>query len=146
METFAPLPVDLNNLLEEDPYFSLSQFDLELQQQAQAALLQENWQDFDKYLPIDNQLLNNVQAQPIFMNDTSLLYQQSQLSPIPSPTPVNETPALDNNKQVKQEYASPESLPHSPPQNMNDKSLDFMNWSISATPTLDTQGKMANPA
>lgn len=147
MEAFAPLPVDLfadpNALLDDDPstYFSLSQFDLELQQQAQAALFQQDsWQDFDKYLPLDNQLFNNTatlrndqQAQPIFMNNNnnnyntnpSLLYEplsdllpyQQQVKPV---FDINSTaPNWDNNDgiNIKQEYASPESMPYSPPQN-----------------------------
>ncbi|RCI05298.1 hypothetical protein CU098_010773 [Rhizopus stolonifer] len=143
MEAFAPIPVDLfadsNAILDEDQsnYFSLSQFDLELQQQAQAALLQQDsWQDFDKYLPMDNQLFNtnnlrNQEAQPIFMNNTNsnfnsdptLLYEpladllpQQQFKPIFDANATN----LDNNNNVniKQEYASPESLPYSPPQSM----------------------------
>ncbi|KAI8888858.1 hypothetical protein K501DRAFT_329497 [Backusella circina FSU 941] len=155
MEAFAPLPVDLfadNTLMDDDPYFSLSQFDLELQQQAQAALQQESWQDFDKYLPIDNQLfdsnIRNEQAQPIFMNgaidytDPSLLYeplveitppqqpqsqqhplqkqyqQQQQLSsePIVRKQSYPKEWAQQPNVIIKQEYASPESLPYSPPQ------------------------------
>jgi hypothetical protein len=145
MEVFAPLPVDIfadsSAILDEDSsnYFSLSQFDLELQQQAQAALLQQDsWQDFDKYLPLDNQLFNNTvtlrndqQAQPIFMNnnnnyntDPSLLYEplsdllpfQQQAKPL---FDVNSTAPNYNNDNVniKQEYASPESMPYSPPQN-----------------------------
>ncbi|KAG1119409.1 hypothetical protein G6F42_012982 [Rhizopus arrhizus] len=147
MEAFAPLPADLfadpNNILDDDPstYFSLSQFDLELQQQAQAALLQQDsWQDFDKYLPIDNQLFlnNNIarneQAQPIFnqntaanannyhQQDPSLFYEPlAGLLPPPSTQPTSKPPAYDNSQQwdnsvnIKQEYASPESLPYSPP-------------------------------
>ncbi|KAL7316866.1 hypothetical protein PS15m_003301 [Mucor circinelloides] len=147
MEAFAPLPVDLfadpNNILDDDPstYFSLSQFDLELQQQAQAALFQQDsWQDFDKYLPIDNQLFlnNNIarneQAQPIFSQNTatnannyhqqdpSLFYEPLDgLLPPPSTQPTSKPPAYDNSQQwdnsvnIKQEYASPESLPYSPP-------------------------------
>ncbi|KAL9554380.1 hypothetical protein MBANPS3_002825 [Mucor bainieri] len=146
MEAFAPLPVDLfadpNNILDDDPstYFSLSQFDLELQQQAQAALLQQDsWQDFDKYLPIDNQLFlnnstaRNEQAQPIFSQSTASnvnTYQQQDPSlfyeplagilPAQSTQPSTKPPAYDNSQQwdgsvnIKQEYASPESLPYSP--------------------------------
>jgi hypothetical protein len=177
MEAFAPLPVDLfadNTLLDDDPYFSLSQFDLELQQQAQAALQQESWQDFDKYLPIDNQLfdsnIKNDEAQPIFMNgamdytDPSLLYEplveitppqqpfpqqpQQQQPQQQQPQPQQQQQQLQQqqlqqqqlqqqqlasepimrkesyskewtqqpNISIKQEYASPESLPYSPPQ------------------------------
>lgn len=149
MEAFAPLPVDLfadsSNMLDDDPsnYFSLSQFDLELQQQAQAALLQQDsWQDFDKYLPIDNQLfLNNTtrneQAEPIFnqsnaissfnQQDPSLLYEPlaGLLPPQSNQNPTTKPPAYDNIQQwdnnngnsinIKQEYSSPESLPYSPP-------------------------------
>lgn len=162
MDAFGPLPVDLfatdsSGLIEEDPYFSLSQFDLELQQQAQAALLQqESWQDFDKYLPMDNQLFNsnnirNEEAQPIFNMNTStfnnvnsnnnLLYEPLSdllpLQPQPQPQPQQQTQQqqqektlFDNNMSnsnwnnnntnvnIKNEYASPESLPYSPPQNM----------------------------
>jgi hypothetical protein len=145
MEAFAPLPVDLfadNTLLDDDPYFSLSQFDLELQQQAQAALQQESWQDFDKYLPIDNQLFDsnvrNDEAQPIFMNgaidytDPSLLYEPIvEITPPQQPLPQQQQLASEPimrkesyskewtqqpNISIKQEYASPESLPYSPPQ------------------------------
>ncbi|KAG0172836.1 hypothetical protein DFQ28_009798 [Apophysomyces sp. BC1034] len=51
METFAPY----NEENDSTSYFSLAQFDAELQQQAQFALQQEpeGWQDFDKLLPID---------------------------------------------------------------------------------------------
>ncbi|GAN06243.1 hypothetical protein MAM1_0116d05723 [Mucor ambiguus] len=146
MEAFAPLPVDLfadpNNILDDDPstYFSLSQFDLELQQQAQAALLQQDsWQDFDKYLPIDNQLFlnnstaRNEQAQPIFtqsnvsnansyqQQDSSLFYEPLAGILPQSTQPTTKPPAYDNSQQwdnsvnIKQEYASPESLPYSPP-------------------------------
>ena len=153
MEAFAPLPVDLfsndGGLNEEDPstYFSLSQFDMELQQQAQAALLeQDSWQDFDKYLPIDNQIFsNNTQAQPIFMGNTmnstfntdaTLLYEPlSDLLPqqqqqqqqqqqknffdnMNNPTIVSSSVGSNTMPNVKNEYASPESLPYSPPQNI----------------------------
>ncbi|CEP14595.1 hypothetical protein [Parasitella parasitica] len=156
MEAFAPLPVDLfadpDNLLEDDPsnYFSLSQFDLELQQQAQAALLQQDsWQDFDKYLPMDNQsFLNNAtrnpQAEPIFSQNTfinpnsfqqqdpSLLYEplSGLLPPQSTQIPSTKPPAYDsaqqwdiNNSGIKQEYASPESLPYSPPPNQQQQQL-----------------------
>ncbi|GAA5798882.1 hypothetical protein HPULCUR_004289 [Helicostylum pulchrum] len=134
METFAPYPLDLfsndntGGLNDEDTsnYFSLSQFDLELQQQAQAALQQDSWQDFDRYLPIDNQLfggnsnlMRNEQAQPIFMsnsiyNDPTLLYE-----PLADLLPTQQQKSMfDNNSTVKNEYASPESLPYSPPQNL----------------------------
>ncbi|KAG0761186.1 hypothetical protein G6F60_007757 [Rhizopus arrhizus] len=127
METFAPFPVDFladnnnNNtaLNEEDPYFSLSQFDFELQQQAQAALQQqESWQDFDKYLSLDtdnsNQLLMN---QPMLMNttfnDPSLLYAPLN-EIIPTQQNYLKKSTVDNHV-VKQEYETPESLPYSPP-------------------------------
>ncbi|KAG2233875.1 hypothetical protein INT48_005216 [Thamnidium elegans] len=139
METFAPYPLDLFStdntgaLNDEDTsnYFSLSQFDLELQQQAQAALQQDSWQDFDKYLPIDNQLfggnsnlMRNEQAQPIFMsntiyNDPSLLYDPlTDLLPITTQQQKSIFDNNNNNSTVKNEYASPESLPYSPPQNI----------------------------
>jgi hypothetical protein len=126
METFASFPVDFladnnNNtaLNEEDPYFSLSQFDFELQQQAQAALQQqESWQDFDKYLSLDtdnsNQLLMN---QPMLMNNTfndpSLLYAPLN-EIIPTQQNYLKKSTMDNHV-VKQEYETPESLPYSPP-------------------------------
>ncbi|CAO3615542.1 unnamed protein product [Mucor fragilis] len=166
MEAFAPLPVDLfadpNNILDDDPstYFSLSQFDLELQQQAQAALLQQDsWQDFDKYLPIDNQLFlnnsttRNEQAQPIFnqsavsnastyqQQDASLFYEPlAGILPPQSAQPTTKPPAYDNSQQwdssvnVKQEYASPESLPYSPPSS----NMPPQQSSIAATATAST--------
>ncbi|KAI9487376.1 MAG: hypothetical protein EXX96DRAFT_605344 [Benjaminiella poitrasii] len=213
MEAFAPLPADLfadsSAILEEDPsnYFSLSQFDLELQQQAQAALLQQDtWQDFDKYLPIDNQLFSSItnnrneQAQPIFMNNnnnnnnnndnnSTLLYdpvadllspqQQQQQQQQQSKVVYDNNLAINSNwedtkNNVKQEYASPESLPYSPPQNNNMQanlslspppsqqqdmplfhsssknsnlttpSLDFMNWNNN--PLSNTTPIDTNPA
>jgi hypothetical protein len=180
MEAFAPLPVELfstdtNGLNEEDPstYFSLSQFDLELQQQAHAALLQqESWQDFDKYLPMDNQLFNNnsitnEQAQPMFnmnnsafnSNSNTLLYElndllsstqqqqqqqnQRQQKPI-FDTSTNITAATsvsnwNNNITIKNEFASPESLPYSPPQNMQS------NLSLSPSPNQQQQQQQHQP-
>lgn len=140
METFAPL-FNEGAMFDEDPYFSLSQFDIEIQQQAQAALLpQEAWQDFDKYLPM-NQLFQQEEAQPIFMNNhytETLLYE----------------PLQDKKEwSVKHEYASPESLPESPPllQSTPDMPLfqstphldytppiDFMTW----TTPLDSTAKV----
>lgn len=208
MEAFAPLPIDLfadsNTLLEDDPntYFSLSQFDLELQQQAQAALLQqESWQDFDKYLPLE---FNDTQAQPIFTNNatqqqqpifnfndaSTILYeplsdlipqQQHHQHQQPQPSPQHQQPQpqhtspleslqsqedviFDNMSKdtIKQEYASPESMPYSPPQNLQSNMsadntentkitskqttspIDFMNWNspLSTTPIDATQGKI----
>ncbi|KAG0171615.1 hypothetical protein DFQ28_000682 [Apophysomyces sp. BC1034] len=82
----------INN--EDDPYFSLSQFDLELQQQAQVSLQQgaaiNHWQDFDKYLPIDcNPFLlqpSNVQhVTPPHSNNITLtpqsIFMDNQLFP-----------------------------------------------------------------
>jgi hypothetical protein len=59
MEAFASLPQDLtdrslnNDDRHPQSYLSLSQFDIELQQQAQLAMQQEieAWQDFENYLP-----------------------------------------------------------------------------------------------
>ncbi|CAO3609897.1 unnamed protein product [Cunninghamella echinulata] len=87
METFIQEP-NLNVLGDNnETLFSLSQFDLELQQQAQAALQQQRlqqqsnhisnyqqqqqrpsnqnniWQDFDRFLPID--------CQPFMMNNNN---------------------------------------------------------------------------
>ncbi|CAO3657556.1 unnamed protein product [Mucor hiemalis] len=119
---------------------------MELQQQAQAALLeQDSWQDFDKYLPMDTQLFsNNNQAQPIFMNNnttaapfndtTTLLYEPlSDLMPVQqqqqqqqqqkvfdvNPSTNNNWNNNNNNVIIKNEYASPESLPYSSPQNLS---------------------------
>lgn len=122
MEAFAPLPIDLfadtSNYLQQDddPYFSLSQFDLELQQQAQAAILQQdnntnNWQDFDKYLPIDTKQHHDfAQAQPIFMNNSQPIFNTFNnntlfYEPIAFQQLINEKP------KVKEEYSSPESVP-----------------------------------
>ncbi|KAI9263720.1 hypothetical protein BY458DRAFT_491172 [Sporodiniella umbellata] len=108
METFAPFPVDFitdNTLLnEDDPYFSLSQFDFELQQQAQAALQQESWQDFDKYLSLETDF-NAPMMDSASFNDPSLLY-----APLNLPEKKEDWP---NN--IKQEYGTPESIPYSPP-------------------------------
>ncbi|KAK4520426.1 uncharacterized protein ATC70_008561 [Mucor velutinosus] len=172
MEAFAPLPVDLfadtNNILDDDPstYFSLSQFDLELQQQAQAALLQQDsWQDFDKYLPIDNQLFlnsstaRNEQAQPIFnqsavsnannhqLQDPSLFYE-----PLTGILPPQSTkpPAYDNSQQwdnsvnIKLEYASPESLPYSPPSsNLPSQQISVATSTANASATATTAAAAA---
>ncbi|KAI8373372.1 hypothetical protein EDC96DRAFT_499115 [Choanephora cucurbitarum] len=150
MEAFAPLSLDLfaeaNGGLDEDQsnFFSLSQFDMELQQQAQAALQQESWQDFDKYLAVDNQLFNaatntarNQEAQPIFVNNdtmpgnnfndqSTMLYEplanllppsQGQSKALFDPNWNNNSNSENNNMNFKNEYASPESLPYSPPHN-----------------------------
>ncbi|KAI8969262.1 hypothetical protein BDF20DRAFT_991056 [Mycotypha africana] len=263
MEAFAPLPINLfadsdqsngggsnriNNRDDEAAaYFSLSQFDFELQQQAQAALLQQNlWQDFDKYLPMDSQpfnpmsnnlnidttttmtnssrsqnlnnnaniLLRSREAESIFTtpttatsaaastaqstnssdyfnipsaNNTPLLYEPLKdllppnaqqpivVSQHPSvvstnsnfiennnivttgnsstlpPQPTNwVTKEIDNSK-AKQDYASPESLPYSPPQNMqstmslspplpnsNQQAISFFQFPESASPTSES--------
>jgi hypothetical protein len=174
MEAYPPLPVDLfagsSAVLDDDPstYFSLSQFDLELQQQAQAALLQQDsWQDFDKYLPLDNQLFNNgtlrndQQAQPIFMNNNnnyntepSLLYEplsdllpfQQQAKPL---FDVNSTaPNWDNNNDtvnIKQEYASPESMPYSPPENIQSHLPSSPQQTANQMPLFQQQSNLASP-
>ncbi|KAI8982689.1 helix-loop-helix DNA-binding domain-containing protein [Pilobolus umbonatus] len=125
MDTFAPL-FNEGAIFDEDPYFSLSQFDIELQQQAQAALLpQEAWHDFDKYLPAFEE------SQPIFMNDYAIVYEDK--------------------KQVQHEYASPESLPESPPRQSaspdmplftphldSTPPIDFMSWTLPANTTIET--------
>ncbi|RCI01011.1 hypothetical protein CU097_015208 [Rhizopus azygosporus] len=123
METFTPFPVDFltenNTLNDDDPYFSLSQFDFELQQQAQAALQQDSWQDFDKYLSLDsNQLINQQQQQQQqLFNDPNLFYAplneimpMDQKAAIDQPNPLND----DWKENIKQEYNTPESLPFSP--------------------------------
>jgi hypothetical protein len=54
MEVFASLPPHQKSTNSEDEHFlSLSQFDVELQQQAQLAMEQELavWEDFENYLP-----------------------------------------------------------------------------------------------
>lgn len=184
MEAFAPLPVDLFStdtgaLNEEDTsaYFSLSQFDLELQAQAQAALLQQDsWQDFDRYLPIDNQLFSNSineQAQPIFMNTTSYNDPSLLYEPLSNLIPQQQKTNLFDNyttiTSIKNEYASPESLPYSPPSLSpsqlgqqtalfqssssvtaspqtetkplpTNTPLDFMNWNTAGS-SFDSQGK-----
>ncbi|KAI9354929.1 hypothetical protein BD770DRAFT_346894 [Pilaira anomala] len=155
MEAFAPYPVDLfstdnSGVLneEENPnYFSLSQFDLELQQQAQQALQQDAWQDFDRYLPIDNQLfgsnlLRNEQAQPIFTyNDPSLLYE-----PLADLLPLQQQQQQknllfdqSNTTIIKNEYASPESLPYSSPQQQQMQSLEQQNTPLFQPTTPPSQ-------
>ena len=131
METFASFPVDFltenNTLNDDDPYFSLSQFDFELQQQAQAALQQDSWQDFDKYLSLDsNQLINQQQQQQQqqqLFNDPNLFYAplneiipMDQKAAIDQPNPLND----DWKKNIKQECNTPESLPFSPLQQQDE--------------------------
>lgn len=137
-----------------DPFFSLSQFDLELQQQAQAAIQQQHsqdpqtqlqqqqqqqqrpvqnlWQDFDRYLPIDcqsfmmNEPLTNAPnttlidgTSPFITTTTSLtppVYEQpstkkhdADLSP---PYDFDITPIVRSQwateDLIKKEYPSPE--------------------------------------
>lgn len=66
MEAFSSLPAATQHKLstsnndEDASYLSLSQFDVELQQQAQLAMQQEieAWQDFENYLPPVNNHVN----------------------------------------------------------------------------------------
>ncbi|KAG1468815.1 hypothetical protein G6F56_003618 [Rhizopus delemar] len=132
METFTPFPVDFitdNTLLnEDDPYFSLSQFDFELQQQAQAALQQESWQDFDKYLSLETNF-NAPMMDSTSFNDPSLIY-----APLNLPEKKEEWP-----NDVKQEYGTPESIPYSPLLQQDAKNVN-LNQSpklAQSTPTLN---------
>ncbi|KAL0079468.1 helix-loop-helix DNA-binding domain-containing transcription factor [Phycomyces blakesleeanus] len=127
MESFAPLPEDLfdDNLRDDNnnAYLSLAQFDVGLQQQAQAALQQGAWQDFDNFLPVDYHpmFLSNQPITPpsthipygpdsTFIYDTKKQQQQQQL-----PTDLNTTNTTNTTNTwpepviVKQEQHSPET-------------------------------------
>lgn len=134
METFNRPPND-----QRESYQSLSQFDEELQQQAQLALEQEMeaWKDFENYLPpvdyrqynqpiINNQLMdintnnNNMMnlAQPNLYNnqwdETNQINQHlSPHSSFGSPDSFLD-PSDINDKNMYQQHPSPISAYHTP--------------------------------
>ncbi|KAG1171284.1 hypothetical protein G6F70_006228 [Rhizopus microsporus] len=61
MDKFNRPPPDIDNIDNEQPYVSLTQFDTELQQQAQLVMEQDIdvWQDFENYLPLAYQQSNS---------------------------------------------------------------------------------------
>ncbi|KAI8366001.1 uncharacterized protein BYT42DRAFT_618445 [Radiomyces spectabilis] len=101
-------------------YFTLSQFDFELQQQAQAVLQQGIWQDFDRYLPMDDAPLYAPPPPSSHLSSThnSLLFGQPMTHPSQPPPSAPTTAGvmftqLDNNPLMGN--LTKESMPSSIP-------------------------------
>ncbi|KAI9016433.1 hypothetical protein CLU79DRAFT_847614 [Phycomyces nitens] len=112
MESFAALPEDLfdddnnNNNNNNNAYLSLAQFDIGLQQQAQATF--QDWQSFDNYLPIDCQSIF-LSNQPITPPTTHIPYDSGFIyDPKKMPGELGMTTWPE--PVIKQEQHSPESL------------------------------------
>ncbi|KAI9267915.1 hypothetical protein BDA99DRAFT_558116 [Phascolomyces articulosus] len=140
MEAFGIYDDDDPTLFTNANYPTLSQFDLDLQQQAQAALQQGGWQDFDMFLPQvvpevfysnnnnNNTLNNHNNNGPITPPTTSTQQQQplsqqtTQDASINIPPPFIDSNALYNtalfgnamsNKMINNNNSS--TMPISPP-------------------------------
>ncbi|KAI9493541.1 hypothetical protein BDB00DRAFT_956798 [Zychaea mexicana] len=93
MEAFGIYDDDDPTLFNNANYPTLSQFDLDLQQQAQAALQQGGWQDFDMFLP---------QVVPeVFYN-----------GPISPPTTTSSPPQQQQQQQQHQQQHQQQQPPH----------------------------------
>ncbi|CEP08383.1 hypothetical protein [Parasitella parasitica] len=127
METFSSVPATQHQKIstasndENAPYLSLSQFDVELQQQAQLAMQQEidAWQDFENYLPPISE--NTDCGQQEFVQH----YNQQQVncgnslnlpsSPNSSSASSSRWPGPSAAKDIKLEYTSPENVAFTSP-------------------------------
>lgn len=135
MEAFASLPAQQHKLPtsnndEDTPYLSLSQFDVELQQQAQLAMQHEiiAWEDFENYLPPVNnntthynrnayvQQYNQHQPQSIDQQlcNTNSLNLPSSPQTMSSGSSSHWTTHPDT-KDIKLEYTSPEHVAFTSP-------------------------------
>ncbi|KAI7847901.1 hypothetical protein BDC45DRAFT_575346 [Circinella umbellata] len=83
MDAFGIYDDDDPTLYTNGNYPTLSQFDLDLQQQAQAALQQGGWQDFDMFLPqvVSEVFYNNNNNNNGHITPPTTSPQQQQLSP-----------------------------------------------------------------
>jgi hypothetical protein len=158
MDTFSHRP-DLNMYGDnDDSLFSLSQFDLELQHQAQAAFqrqqaqtalqqqqqqqqlqqqqqytleqrpIQDLWQDFDRYLPID--------CQPFMMNEPAMNAPSAFNPSMPTLTatmydkgPAPFAPSINSNPSpLYDPAAKPDNADFSPPVDLNLTPVVLSQW------------------
>ncbi|KAF7729892.1 hypothetical protein EC973_003626 [Apophysomyces ossiformis] len=114
MESFAPY----NDENEPMSFFSFAQFDAELQQQAQLAIQQEaeEWQDFDKLLPIDCSSLSysklTTPSHAISPEQSLLLdgrYDRTYLNPNSFTEPLLNVPSLTSTSSSSFSSISPNS-------------------------------------
>lgn len=123
-DTLGSMPSGLYIDLDDDSlapeYLTMSQFDLNMQQQAQSSLHQ-NWQDLDMFLPQVDGLFYNTSLTPPSSDPTSNNFMtQQQPTTKPSDT-ASTTPVVasqwgfgfDTNN-LKNEYPSPDNLVYSP--------------------------------
>ncbi|KAI8096973.1 uncharacterized protein BX664DRAFT_356267 [Halteromyces radiatus] len=146
------IPTPNLDIFTDDPFFSLSEFDLELQQQAQAAIqqpTQELWQDFDRYLPVDCQPFINNQSINTPINNTiqqplSTKKYEPNISP---PYDFDVTPIVPSQYKdiIKQEYPSPEQQTYIPssPQQQQQQQQQQHSMLVSS---IDTSSSSSSPS
>ncbi|KAI8640185.1 hypothetical protein BD408DRAFT_420267 [Parasitella parasitica] len=123
METYSSAPALQHHKLSTEnadgdaPYLSLSQFDVELQQQAQLAMQQEidAWQDFENYLPPINENANYGQHEFVQQYNPQQVHSGNGLNLSSSPNSSSASSSHRTAKDIKLEYTSPETVTFTSP-------------------------------